>query len=96
MDSGISDYINATKASGTLDITKINILKDGATSSINLFGNVAPSIASYTTYTGTAKYTFTQNSSSKGKLDITSVPIGGLYYAIHGNNFSKSILFNQR
>lgn len=71
LNSGASDSIVVSAASGDLTVNGINIIKDGNASKLTLFKNmVSPTLTALKTFTNDAVYSFNP-SSTAGVIDVT-------------------------
>ncbi len=93
-----NDIISASSATGTIQVSGVNILKDSAQTSgtFNIFNGQSPTISGLTAYTDLYKYVMTSNGT--GGLNYTRTTIGasqGLKTAIWATDANRSFSLNE-
>lgn len=84
-----NDTINASSASGTLNVSSLNITTDGADSTLTLFSSgISPTLTAFNQYTTNYKYFFTP-STTAGVFNVTRLP-AGLNVAVWDTSASRS------
>lgn len=84
-----NDTINASSASGTLNISNLNIVTDGTDSTLALFSSgISPTLTAFNAYSTNYKYSFTP-SATLGVYNVSRTP-AGLNIAVWDTSASRS------
>lgn len=75
LSNNTNDLIKATSASGTLNVSNLNIVADGNDSTLTLFFNgISPTLTAFNKYTTNYKYSFTPSTTTAGVYNVTRLP----------------------